>query len=242
VLALLKTHTFAARDFFETREGMCRVLPPFTHLLADTVPKWAEAVAPVAEHVAQMLLSYGTKRQRPRFQLSTPLTQAKRSTGRDRVRRQPKRSVQRQGLDLPHACKNCGILLDEPYRLYCHECLTLLRREYGASFAATGPAELASLRAQGQDPAHGGEAARKRGAKIAQHKRVTAQWERKHQGDADPDYFQQNVLPQLQSVSLLTIMRATGLSLDYCSKVRRGLRVPHPRHWETLRRIRIETE
>jgi hypothetical protein len=237
VLDLLKTHTFAARDFFETREGMCRVLPPFTHLLADTVPKWAEAVAPVAEHVAQMLLSYGTKLQRPRFQLSTPLTQAKRNAGRDRVRRQPKQAVQRKDMDLPDACKNCGVLLDKPHRLYCDECLPQLRRQYSASLAAAGPAGLASLRAQGQDPAHGGEAARKRGEKIAQQKRDAAQWEQQHQAEPDPAYFKQNVLPLLQGVSLLTIARATGLSLDYCSKIRRGLRVPHERYWQTMHEL-----
>jgi hypothetical protein len=237
VLDLLKTHTFAIRDFYETREGVCRVLPPFTHLLAKTAPKWAEVVAPVAERVAQMLSSDGLQRQAPMGRTPTLLTQANRSAGRDRVRRQPKRHVEERGMHLPRACKNCGILLDEPYRLYCRECLPQLRREYSAALAVAGPAILSSLRAQGQDPAHGGNAARKRGAKIAQRRRDTAQWEREHQVDADPNFFKQNVLPQLQDVSLLTISRATGLSLDYCSKIRRGLREPHPRHWEALMRI-----
>jgi CRISPR-associated endonuclease Cas1 len=29
VLELLRSHTFAAGEFFETRQGVCRVLPPF---------------------------------------------------------------------------------------------------------------------------------------------------------------------------------------------------------------------
>ena len=28
---------------------------------------------------------------------------------------------------------------------------------------------------------------------------------------------------------------ATGLSLDYCSKIKRGLKTPHERHWPELR-------
>jgi hypothetical protein len=128
-------------------------------------------------------------------------------------------------------------LIDKPYRLYCDECLPELRREYSASLAAAGPAGLAELRAQGQDPAHGGEAARKRGVKIAQHKKDTVQWEQRHEFDANPDYFKRNILPRLQGVSLLTIKRATGLSLDYCSKIRRGLRVPHPRYWDLIKTI-----
>src|SRR4051812_9640747 len=33
VLDLLQTHTFAMGDFFETRQGVCRVLPPMSHRL-----------------------------------------------------------------------------------------------------------------------------------------------------------------------------------------------------------------
>ncbi len=35
-------------------------------------------------------------------------------------------------------------------------------------------------------------------------------------------------------MTLRTIAKATGLSVDYCSKIRRGLRVLHPRHWQTI--------
>jgi hypothetical protein len=32
-------------------------------------------------------------------------------------------------------------------------------------------------------------------------------------------------------------MDATGLSHHYCSLIRLGKKVPHPRHWETLRHV-----
>ncbi|MDP9356874.1 MAG: CRISPR-associated endonuclease Cas1, partial [Chloroflexota bacterium] len=54
VLQILKTHTFGAKDVFETRQGVCRLMPPLTHLLAETQPRWAKAVAPVAERVMQV--------------------------------------------------------------------------------------------------------------------------------------------------------------------------------------------
>ena len=41
--------------------------------------------------------------------------------------------------------------------------------------------------------------------------------------------------PKLKTVSLLVTMRATGLSRTYCGMIRRGVRVPHPRHWEAFR-------
>jgi hypothetical protein len=44
------------------------------------------------------------------------------------------------------------------------------------------------------------------------------------------------VLPTIQDVQLRRLVKATGLLLRYCSQIRRGERVPHPRHWEALRR------
>src|SRR5829696_4065694 len=51
VLELLRSHTFAAREFFETRQGACRILPPLTHQLAEMTPRWIKAIAPVAEAI-----------------------------------------------------------------------------------------------------------------------------------------------------------------------------------------------
>ena len=41
----------------------------------------------------------------------------------------------------------------------------------------------------------------------------------------------------LKTVSLLETMHATGLSRTYCGMIRRGVRVPHPRHWEALHEL-----
>lgn len=53
VLGLLQSHTFAARDFFATRQGVCRVLPPLSSRLAETAPAWAKTVAPLTEAVTR---------------------------------------------------------------------------------------------------------------------------------------------------------------------------------------------
>lgn len=47
VLGLLHTHTFAARNFFETRQGVCRVFPPRTHQLAESAGEWIRLIAPM---------------------------------------------------------------------------------------------------------------------------------------------------------------------------------------------------
>ena len=67
----------AARDGVETRDGTVRVMPALTTQLTATAPQWGKAVAPVVERVARELA--GRK-------LATPLTEANRSAGRERVR------------------------------------------------------------------------------------------------------------------------------------------------------------
>ncbi len=72
VLELLRTRTFSRRDFAETARGVCRINPPLSHELAEDAPRWAEAVAPAAEAVAQLLASSEGSRIK---EVSTPLSQ-----------------------------------------------------------------------------------------------------------------------------------------------------------------------
>jgi hypothetical protein len=88
--------------------------------------------------------------------------------------------------------------------------------------------------ADGHDPSHGGTAAQKRGTSIAQRNREAAAWARENPGRADALSFARDILPWIQSIPLSTIVNATGLSLRYCSLIRRGLRIPHSRHWRAL--------
>jgi hypothetical protein len=55
VLDLLQSQSFAAAMFFETPKGVCRVMPPLAHMLAETGPMWRRAVAPIVERMARAL-------------------------------------------------------------------------------------------------------------------------------------------------------------------------------------------
>jgi hypothetical protein len=46
-----------------------------------------------------------------------------------------------------------------------------------------------------------------------------------------------DTLPLIQNVPLSRLAKATGLSLRYVSQIRRGEKVPHPRHWNAFRSI-----
>ncbi len=91
-----------------------------------------------------------------------------------------------------------------------------------AIFAVAGPAALARRRAEGNDPAHGGEAGRAKGRRNAAHAAANAAWGAEHGTDWDPENVRQDIVPGLQRMPLSTITEVTGLSLRYCSLVRRG--------------------
>jgi len=187
----------------------------------------------VAEQVAQM---FGKLASTP-SRVPTRLTQANRSAGRDNLRRRPKRQEAPQLRTLPKACRMCGEILPSPGHLYCDDCRPIVKAENLTRFQASGPATLARLVAEGRDPSHGGNAARKRGAIIARRNREAAEWERTHHGAPDRIEFKRDVLPRIRGVPLNELAKTTGLSLQYCSLIRGGLYVPHPRHWDVFRRL-----
>jgi hypothetical protein len=86
------------------------------------------------------------------------------------------------------------------------------------------------MKAEGRDPTHGGQAARRRGQSIAERKRAIREWEEAFGKVVDLTVFEREILPLIQEVPLRRLMKATGLSLRYCSQIRRGEKVPHPRH------------
>lgn len=60
--------------------------------------------------------------------------------------------------------------------------------------------------------------------------RANRDWE----GVPDDRDFKRDILPGLRGVTLRRIMEATGLSKRFASQIRRGLAIPHKRHWGKL--------
>jgi len=260
VLDYLRSRAFGREDFFETRQGVCRLLPPVTTHLAATAPQWAVTIAPVVEAIVHTLMHTRTDASRTppgatATPVATPLTQANRRAGRAAVHRrniahasphalehpgttppEPTSSVlSLPGLPRVIACQECGTILDDPRRRYCDACLPAIREEQLPGFAASGIATLAARRAAGDDPAHGGDASTQRGSRNAAHHHANAAWEEIGTDSvSDPEAFTRDILPCLQATPLKAMAEATGLSQGYCSFIRRGIRVPHRRHWHTL--------
>lgn len=90
------------------------------------------------------------------------------------------------------------------------------------------------MRAQGKDPAVSEAARVKRMQKMKGHAEDLRRWKGPQ---SDPEVFKREILPGLADVRVATIAKSTGLSPVYCSMIRSGRYVPHPRHWDRLRNL-----
>lgn len=237
LLTLLEERTFSAKEFFETRQGVVRLMPPLPQVLAEMSPRLAKVAAPVVEQVAQRL-THGHGTPLKPLTIPTLLTQANRSAGRDRVRRSARREKRPPKLEVPAACRECGVVLEDRNRQYCEDCLPAYRDAQAVSFSGAGRTKLQDLRASGIDPSQTGAAAEKRRSIMKQRRQEDMEWDAAHPDTViDEAAFAREILPLLEGLSLSTISTHTGLSQQYCSLIRRGLRVPHPRHWEAFRSV-----
>ncbi len=228
LLALLQQRTLRRRDFVETRRGVCRLLPGLAKELAVTAPVWRRHVAPVAERVARML-AVAAGQDAP----ATQLTGTARRQAWDGRRRRPKRSSS-DNLSLPSTCRACGGELANRRRRVCDGCRRDRAIEAGKAARPVAAAVLDQLRDGGRDPAHGGDAARRRGLKNRSHQAAVSKWN-SHHDKPDRALFSRELTPRLRRLTTKELVEATGLSEHYCSLIRLGKRIPHPRHWEALR-------
>ncbi len=90
----------------------------------------------------------------------------------------------------PAVCRVCGVLLTKDNRHYCESYWREYEQEQVATFSTGERTKLAELRAASTDPAHGEEAARKRGKKIRERSRERTAWEARHEELANPEVFQ----------------------------------------------------
>lgn len=229
VLALLTQRTLSARDFTETRQGVCRLNTKLGTKLAETLASWQMQIAPVIESVMHRLAASS-----PRVaKLTTPLTRTNHRVAWDaRAPKRQHRQVHTGTLALPATCRDCGGELPSRRHRYCEDCRRQRWEQHSARGRQNAAQVLAALRAEHEDPGYGGRAAELRGTKNAAHQRAVREW----QGTRpDVSFFATEILPGIRDVPIARLVAVTGLSEHYCSLIRLGKRVPHPRHWEALR-------
>jgi CRISPR-associated endonuclease Cas1 len=213
-IELLAGRRFARRDFFETREGVCRLMSSYARELAASSPDWHRLVGGVAEDVARRLEGR-TQERRP---MPTPITGRSRSAGRGLAARV-------SSIELPHAetatCTQCGGTTPAGRRTCSERCRAEAEEAAAGLFRAGGPPMT--------------EAGRHRlSVKSANLIHRAREWQRVN-GMRKPEEFRESVYPLLGNVPIRALARRTGLSLAYCRQIKRGQVVPHPMWWDAFR-------
>jgi hypothetical protein len=111
------------------------------------------------------------------------------------------------------------------------------RREHGLRAVEAARNVLAAQTAAGHDPRRSADVNGARGEAISEGHRRNRSWACEYPGQRDKVWFKSEIVPKLDAFSLKEIGKATGLSLAVCSRIRAGAKVPHPRHWEALRKL-----
>jgi len=235
-LGLFASRRFVFADIVEQRDGSCRLAPSLAVTLAKLTPRLFAFIAPIVEHIIRIFEAARSATNSARITASAPtlLTQARRRIARPTTLRRSN-----AGPLEARRCRDCGTPLDRTRASHrqrlCTSCSSRGRPTILTEFAHAGQRTLAERRAEGVDPAHGGAAAKARGASNAAHQRAVAAFV--DDGSLDGLDFARDVAPGLAALPLRTIAEATGLSQAYCSKMRAGRCIPHRRHWQALARI-----
>jgi CRISPR-associated endonuclease Cas1 len=218
LLNWLQREMFARSWFFETREGNCRLMGSFATKLSETTSTWRKFVAPWAEYIARELWTTTRKRTPAQELPPTRLTQQR--------KRQAKGSTYSvSGKHVPRpdrVCIDCGTRVN-PGHDRCRRCASDLSTKVLTEGAKAG-----------RVLAHSAKARRARIATKRRHDAARQEWERSGQASISEEVYRNQIQPKLLSMTVSAIKTALQVSVVYASHIRRGKRVPHPRHWPTL--------
>jgi CRISPR-associated endonuclease Cas1 len=204
--------------FFELANGNCRLMGSFAAQLSETATVWRKAVSPHAEQAAKIFWQGRAKRSKFSF-LPTRLTQARRTRAKagNRVANVP--AVP----DVKPRCPVCGSAVTTG-SVYCATCVPAVNRE--------NLLEQAKL---GRIATHSATAEARRSATQTKQVEALRKW---NPADLptwlDEDVYRQEILPLLSKFTVKSIRLKLGVSHPYATLIRRGMSIPHPRHWLPL--------
>jgi CRISPR-associated endonuclease Cas1 len=218
VLNWLQNEPLRKSDFWEDRNGNCRLGSALAIKLAQTSHTWGKLVAPIAEYVAQALWA---SISRPR----SPVAQRRIAT---RLTQRNKREV--KGSDVPlvkapkpeRVCRGCGKEIKGD-SVHCKKC--------DLQIATRRLVEVAQV---GRIAGHTSEAIAKEAATHRKHAQARAAWSPTMQPAwLTQQVFLEKIQPALAQASATNIAKRIGVSRCYAGQIRKGYR-PHPRHWLAL--------
>ena len=190
----------------------------FAAQLSQTAMTWRRAVAPYAEEAAKIFWQGTVKRLKFHF-LPTRLTHSRRSDAKagnplSRVPALPQ---------LQRRCPLCGGAVTTGSE-YCAKCVPGVNRE-----------NLLRQAKLGRIATHSAMAEARRAATHAKQVEALREWNPCDLPEwLDENCYLQNVLPGLAKLSVKKIRLAIDVSHPYATLIKRGSKIPHPRHWKSL--------
>lgn len=207
--------------FFEQPNGNCRLMGPFAAQLSETAAAWRKAVSPYAEEAAKIFWQGRPKRSQFSL-LPTRLTQARRSQAKGG-------NPSATGPVVPEVrsrCPVCGGAVTTG-SLYCMKCVPAVNRE-----------NLLKQAKLGRIATHSASAEALRSASQAKQAEALRKW---NPSDLprwlDEEFYRQEILPRLAKLTVKKIRLAIDVSHPYATLIRRGMSIPHPRHWLSLAKL-----
>jgi CRISPR-associated endonuclease Cas1 len=204
--------------FFEQANGNCRLMGSFAAQLSETAATWRKAASPHAEEAAKIFWQRKAKRSKFTF-LPTRLTQARRTRAKAsnfvaNIPAIPK---------IKPRCPVCGSAVTTGSQ-YCANCVPLVNRE--------NLLEQAKL---GRIATHSAIAEARRSATQARQAEAMRKWNPAELPKwFDEDFYRREILPRLSKFTVKKICMAIDVSHPYATLIRRGVTIPHPRHWLLL--------
>jgi CRISPR-associated endonuclease Cas1 len=209
---IMREH-FRRSDFFEERNGNCRLLKGLTMKLSETMSVWGKLVAPWAEYVARTLWATTSRAGKSPTQLT-----------------QQHRREAKGGLPAPPAA------IPKPERVCrgCGKSIRVGRRDCGQCAVEGATKRLVEAARIGRIAGHTPEALAKEGKSQRQHAKARSLWTGSSQLSwLTPEFYSEKIHPLLADVSTSVIASQIGVSRWYAGRIRQGYR-PHPRHWQAL--------
>jgi CRISPR-associated endonuclease Cas1 len=218
MLNWIQTERFSKADFWEDRNGNCRIGSPLAKKLCETGNTWRRLAAPVAEWVAQALWNSSSNSAKGEQILPTRLTQRRKSEGRGNTFELKIKSIPRP----TKICEVCGA--EGVKNRFCKACAVEAARENMAQVALIGHARPKAQRVKARIS-----------KTISDHAVANTWWNPNSLPNwLTDECYVQRIQPLLGGKKVREIAEAMQVSQPYAAFIRSGLRRPHKRHWEKL--------
>lgn len=218
MLHWIQTELFRKGDFWEDKNGNCRIGSALARKLCETADVWRRLAAPVAEWVAQALWNSARSSTKAEHVLPTRLTQRRKSEGRGNRFELKTKPVRRPA----KICEVCGV--EGVTNRYCKSCAVEVSRHNMAQVALIGHSRPKTQRVKDR-----------KSKKISDQAVANTWWDPKSLPTwLTEECYIQRIQPLLRGKKVREIAEAMGVSEPYAAFVRSGRRRPHSRHWLPL--------